>query len=212
MAASGSVNDRRRPASSGSRASDMRALILNGERKGESTLRLVHEIIVDVLSLNGWQAETILLREKEIARCAGCFACWTKSPGVCVMDDFGREVARKVTQSDFVIYLTPVTFGGYSSELKKAVDRFACPMLLPFFTKINREVHHSARYTPLPGLIGIGVLPFPEEESERIFTTLVERNAINLHSPVSHAAVYYSCQSPEQMREGLRSLLRNMQR
>jgi len=190
----------------------MKALILNGERKGESALSLVHEIIVNALSLNGWRVETIGLREAKIARCTGCFGCWTRTPGVCVINDSGREVARKVVQSDLLIYLTPVTFGGYSSELKKAVDRFACPMLLPFFTKIDGEVHHKARYNPLPGLIGIGVLPRPEEESERIFTKLVKRNAINLHSPLSQSAVYYRSQSREQIGEGVSALLGNLRK
>lgn len=190
----------------------MKALILNGERKGESVLSLVHEITLNVLSSNGWQLETIVPGEEKITGCAGCFGCWTRTPGVCVIDDFGREVARKVVRSDLVIYLTPVTFGGYSSELKKAVDRFACPMLLPFFTKIDGEVHHKARYKPLPCLMGIGVLPRPEEESERIFTKLVERNAINLHSPASQSAVYYSSQSREQIGEGVRSLLLNVRK
>ena len=190
----------------------MKVLILNGERMGESVTGLVHETVVHSLSLDGWPVETILLREKKIFRCTGCFGCWTKTPGVCVIDDFGRELARKVIQCDLMIYLTPITFGGYSSELKKAVDRFACPMLLPFFSKIDGEVHHKARYKPLPRLIGIGVLPRPEEESERIFAKLVERNAINLHSPAAHSVVYYHSQDREQIGEGLRSLLRSMRK
>jgi hypothetical protein len=188
----------------------MDALILNGERKGESALSLLHEVIVHTLSSKGWHVETILLRDEKIARCTGCFGCWTKTPGVCVIDDFGREVARKVIQSDLIVYLTPVTFGGYSSELKKAVDRFACSMLLPFFTKIDGEVHHKARYSPLPGLIGIGVLPRPDKESERIFAKLVARNAVNLHSPAAPSAVYYSSQSRGQIEEGVCSLLGNL--
>jgi hypothetical protein len=109
-----------------------------------------------------------------------------------------------------MIYMTPVTFGGYSSELKKAVDRFACPMLLPFFTRIEGEVHHKARYKPLPRLLGIGVMPCPEAESEQIFAKLVERNAINLHSPASRSVVYYSSQDKEQMEEFLPSILKEM--
>jgi multimeric flavodoxin WrbA len=109
-----------------------------------------------------------------------------------------------------MIYLTPVTFGGYSSELKKAIDRFACSMLLPFFTKIDGEVHHKARYQHLPSLIGIGILPGPEEESGQIFAKLVERNAINIHSPSVQSAVYYPSQDRGQIVEGLRSILRNL--
>jgi hypothetical protein len=189
---------------------EMKALILNGERKDESVLDFVYEKIVQALSSDYWLAETVLLRDKKISRCTGCFSCWTKTPGVCVIDDFGRELARMVVQSDLMIYLTPITFGGYSSELKKAVDRFTCPMLLPFFNKINGEVHHQPRYTPLPRLISVGVLPGPAVESERIFSKLVQRNAVNLHSPSSHSLIYYSSQSWKETEEGLRAVLRHL--
>jgi hypothetical protein len=185
----------------------MKALVLNGERKNESALSLVAAIVAEELTAHDWQAETIVLREKKIALCTGCFGCWVKTPGVCVIDDFGREAARMAIQSDVLIFLSPVTFGGYSSELKKAVDRFACSLLLPFFTKIGGEVHHPARYRPLPGLIGIGVLPAPDEESEGIFTRLVERNAVNFHSPLSQSAVFYSSQDVSFIRKKVRAIL-----
>jgi len=185
----------------------MKALILNGERKNESALSLVSEAVAEELSEQGWQAETIVLHEKKIARCTGCFGCWVTTPGVCVIDDFGREAARMVIGSNVLIYLTPITFGGYSSELKKAVDRFACLLLLPFFKKIEGEIHHQARYQPLPSLIGIGVLPDPDEESERIFTKLVARNAINIHCPASHSSVFYNHQDREFIRKEVRTLL-----
>ena len=110
----------------------MKALILNGERKGENVLDFLQEAVVHAISDDGWLVETVVLREKKIAWCTGCFGCWTKTPGTCVIDDFGRILANKVVQSDLMIYLTPVTFGGYSSELKKAIDRFACSMLFLF--------------------------------------------------------------------------------
>ncbi|HWR57614.1 MAG TPA: NAD(P)H-dependent oxidoreductase [Thermodesulfovibrionales bacterium] len=187
-----------------------KALILNGERKGESTLGLAHQTAINTFSLDNWRVETVILHERKIARCSGCFGCWTKTPGVCVIDDFGRELAEKAVQCDLMLCLTPIAFGGYSSELKKAVDRFACPMQLPFFTKIDGEVHHKARYESLPRLICIGVLPGPEDESERLFTKLVKRNAINFHSPAAQAIIIYHSQDREQIAERLQAALRNI--
>jgi multimeric flavodoxin WrbA len=190
--------------------SGMKVLILNGERKGESVLDFLQETTVHFFSDVGWLVETVFLRDKKIASCTGCFGCWTKTPGTCVINDFGTMLAGEVVNSDLMIYLTPVTFGGYSSELKKAIDRFACSMLLPFFTKIDGEVHHRARYKHLPGLLGIGMLPVPEEGSERIFRKLVERNAINIHSSSVQSAVYYLSQDRGQIVADLQSILRNM--
>lgn len=188
----------------------MKTLVLNGERAGENSLSLVQETIIHVLSLEGSQVHTVLLREEKIARCKGCFGCWTKSPGVCVIDDYGRDLAKMAVQCDLMIYLTPITFGGYSSELKKAVDRFACPMLLPFFTTIDDEVHHKARYQPLPSLVGIGILQAPDNESEAIFKELIKRNAVNLHSPATQAIVYYNSHDQKYIEEEMKSVLRKI--
>ena len=66
-----------------------------------------------------------------------------------------------------------------------------------FFTTIDGEVHHQGALRAPAGLIGIGVLPHQDEESERIFAQLVKRNAVNLHSPASQSVVFYSSQDPE---------------
>jgi multimeric flavodoxin WrbA len=91
-------------------------------------------------------------------------------------------------QSDVVVLVTPVTFGGYCAALKKAVDR-VLPILSPFFMKIRGEVHHKPRYKKYPALIGVGILPRRDEESEALFSRIIERHATNAHSPWHHAFV-----------------------
>src|SRR4030067_3147231 len=66
-------------------------------------------------------AETVILREQRIGNCAGDFLCWERSPGVCNTDDDNPLLAARVMQSDLLVYLTPVRFGGYSSCLKRIV-------------------------------------------------------------------------------------------
>ena len=81
--------------------------------------------------------------------CIGCFACWLKTPGICVETDEGRAIAEAVVHSDTVIIVAPVTFGGYSSEIKKAQDRWI-PLILPDFGVYHREIHHKPRYDRYP--------------------------------------------------------------
>ena len=184
----------------------MKALVLNGVGKDAQHLDRIGEPIVQELRLRQWEVENLILRDIEIAPCMGCFGCWVQTPGVCLIDDNARDVTRKMVGSDLVVYFTPITFGGYSSELKKALDR-SISLISPFFTRINGEVHHQKRYGYAPKLLGVGVLPHPDEESERIFKTLIGRNAINMHNPAHAACVVYEDQSDPEIHGIIRAAL-----
>jgi hypothetical protein len=184
----------------------MNATILNGALTGDCAVDAVNNILKGELTGQGWQVRSWPLREEKIAFCLGCFECWVKSPGLCRIDDVGRDVAESVIASDLAIYLTPITFGGYSSELKKAIDRSIC-LISPFFQRIDGEVHHHARYKHFPRLLGVGVLPAPDAEQEEIFRTLVSRNAINMHASAQQALVLYNGQSTDEISALLQPVL-----
>jgi multimeric flavodoxin WrbA len=180
----------------------MKAFILNAFEEKADTL---YKIISDHLEGIGWEINAFSPQDKSIAPCQGCFGCWIKTPGICVIDDDGRDVVKMAVQSNMIVFLSPVTFGGYSSDLKKAIDRLI-PITLPFFMKIDGEIHHKHRYAQSPLLIGVGILSNPDEESEQIFKTLVARNAINLHSPLSAAGVVLRDYIPEKMKAEIKTL------
>lgn len=166
----------------------MKAVILNGSNNNESPLNIGENIIAEELKKSKYEVEIIELRNEKVATCIGCFGCWIKTPGQCILKDQGREIAKAVARSDLLILFSPVTFGGYSFQLKKMLDRLI-PNLLPLFTKINGEIHHKYRYEKKPKLLVVGHLPEHDEESERIFKALVGRNALNMHSPMDYAEV-----------------------
>ena len=184
----------------------MKALIFDGGRKGETALDPIRGVVEKEMSDGGWEVETLPLRDMDIAPCTGCFKCWTKTPGICVIDDTGREVTRKLVRSDLLIILTPVTFGGYSSEVKKALDR-SLGWMLPYFTKVQGQTHHKPRYKRYPDLLAIGTVPQHDEELETLFRDLVDRNAINAHSPNHVSGVITEGSDPEEVRERVHDLL-----
>ena len=166
----------------------MRAVILDGTRNGREAETRAREVLVSEVETRVDEVTTFPLREMNIRHCLGCFGCWIKTPGECVISDAACDIARAVVQSDLVVYLTPITFGGYSSELKKALDRVICT-IAPDFTTINGETHHRRRYKRYPRLLGVGLLDHADDQSERIFRALIGRNAINMHAPASASAV-----------------------
>lgn len=184
----------------------MKALILNGGTAESAALDVIQATLMEDLRHWGWEVGAVELREVRIAWCTGCFECWTKTPGICKTRDAGRDVARAMIASDLTVLLTPVTFGGYSSELKKALDR-AIGLLSPFFTRIEGEVHHRARYDRYPALLAVGWLAEPDEEEERIFRTLVRRNALNMHAPAWACGVVHRGEDPREVRTLIRPVV-----
>jgi multimeric flavodoxin WrbA len=112
----------------------METVVLNGARNGDSKVDEVSKAITLEVGNLG-QVSVFELQETSIADCASCFGCYLKTPGECVIDDAARDIAKKLAKADLKVFLTPIVFGGYSSELKKAVDR-QLGLLLPLATKI----------------------------------------------------------------------------
>jgi len=188
----------------------MKTTILNGATGDDTLTRRVTDTLIGLLQKSGCEVEEIRLEKLDIAPCLGCFSCWVKTPGVCVIDDAGRDVAKKAIQRDLLTFVTPITFGGYSFHLKKAVDRLI-PLILPYFQLVGGEIHHQKRYAQYPLLLGLGTLPEPNEAQEQLFRTLVRRNAINFHSP-NHAATVICSQHEDREVDGeLRAILHQLE-
>jgi multimeric flavodoxin WrbA len=180
-----------------------RALVLNGALPGDETLAPVEEALLALLRDSGTEVRGYSMRDVPLAHCQGCFECWTTSPGLCKTDgDAGREIAAAIIGSDLMVLLTPITFGGYSSEIKKAMDRSIC-LVLPFFRRVDGEVHHRRRYPRYPALAAVGVLGAPDEEQARIFRSLVERNARNMDSRATAVCVLPAGAPPAVLRDSL---------
>jgi multimeric flavodoxin WrbA len=184
----------------------MKAILLDGSKENESDIKIIKSVFKDELSAVGWDVEVLELRNLNILACNGCFDCWTKTPGICKIKDDGREVTKKMIQSNLWIFLTPVTFGGYSPELKKALDR-SLGIMLPYFTKIKGKIHHKKRYNQYPSLVAVGTLPAPDGHKESIFKEIVSRNAINAHSPRHAEIVLVKGENGKVIRDNIKMLL-----
>ncbi len=169
----------------------MKTLILDGSIHSDPLATPVRDALLSALHVDGVDVEYMRLSEMNIAPCQGDFFCWIRTPGQCAIDDDNRAVTQALIQSDLVIYLTPVTFGGYSAELKRAVDHLI-PLVSPFFAMEKGEIHHQRRYRRYPRLMVIGWLPQPDEASEGIFHHLVYRNGINMYAPSVVSGVVYA--------------------
>ncbi len=188
---------------------NQKIVLLDGRGLSDEDLSPILDILINELHKNGAKVQLFPLREIKMGSCIGCFGCWLKTPGICLEPDAGRDIAQAVVQSDMTILFSPVTFGGYSSEIKKAQDRWL-PLIMPDFGIYHGEVHHRPRYSKYPRLVGIGIQRQPNNEEANLFKVLVGRNALNFHSPTYAADVVLSTDTPDKLHQEIqRVLVRN---
>lgn len=169
----------------------MKITVLNGINE----TNVVYKTLIGQLTEKNHILKNFHLPDMKVASCRGCFGCWLRTPGICILDDDGRKIAQAVIASDLLVIVSPVTFGGYSYHIKKAVDRLI-PLISPYFMKIKGEIHHRPRYKKYPKLLVIGVMPYEDKESSTIFETLARRNAVNFFSPSSNVHIFIENQPP----------------
>lgn len=89
---------------------------------------------------------THIISDKGVIKsCIGCFGCWIKTPGKCVIKDGYENLGEIFSRADNVIVISKCFYGGYSPFVKNILDR-SISYLLPFFKIKNNETHHQQRY------------------------------------------------------------------
>ena len=91
---------------------------------------------------SGWK---IISDNGKIHPCTGCFGCWIKTPGKCVIKDGFDNMGALISKADEVMVISRYTYGGFSSFIKNVFDR-SIGWVLPYFEIINGEMHHKSRY------------------------------------------------------------------
>ncbi|MBP5222805.1 MAG: flavodoxin family protein [Lachnospiraceae bacterium] len=91
---------------------------------------------------NGWK---IISNNGKIKPCVGCFGCWTKNPGECVVKDGYENVSALMHNAEEITVISRYTYGGFSSSVKNIFDK-SVGGVLPFFEVFEGEMHHKKRY------------------------------------------------------------------
>ena len=65
----------------------------------------------------------IHLPSLKIAHCVGCFGCWTRTPGKCVIHDDAPQVYTAIAKCDTVLYISRVVYGSYDVPMKTMLER-----------------------------------------------------------------------------------------
>ena len=161
----------------------MKAFILSD---GEFATGQYHRLSTAVkrsLADKGFEIAEKQLEPEELKYCVGCFGCWVKTPGRCVLRDAMDDINRTAMNSDVVVYLAPLVFGQFSANMKSALDRWI-PNILPFFiVRADGSTMHPARYAKNPRIVMIAYgdgLTAEDTDLFRDITTKHRQNGVVL--------------------------------
>jgi multimeric flavodoxin WrbA len=188
----------------------MKAILLDGSGANDKTGERVHAALTAQLQAQGWGVDHFALCESKIGNCAGDFFCFIRTPGVCNVNDDNRIIAEALVNSDLMIYLSPVTFGGFSLTLKRMVDH-QIQNISPFFAWVAGETHHARRYKINPNLLVVGWMEATDAHSEAVFRNLVQRIALNWHSKTWVGDVVLTNQSDDELQASARQWVNDIQ-
>ena len=110
------------------------------------------KLVIHDLSEEKWQEiadqyqnATVISDDGSIRPCVGCFGCWNKDPGKCVVKDGYENMGYLIHHADEVIVISRYTYGGFSGFVKNIYDR-SLAYVLPHFEIVNGQSHHKKRY------------------------------------------------------------------
>ena len=104
----------------------MRVMAINSSPRvgGESKTEAMLDSLVEGMREAGAEVGVFNLKDKKIRPCAGCFTCWTKTPGVCIhQDDMTNELYPEWLKADLVVYASPLYHYTVNSTMKAFIER-----------------------------------------------------------------------------------------
>lgn len=159
----------------------MKVTLINGSPE-QGTFDAYLAQLVRKLNQAGHSVTRIDLRDVALRHCIGCFGCWVKTPGQCVVQDASIEMDRAVITADFVLWAAPLKMGFPTALLKTAIDKHL-PLIHPYMEVAHGEAHHLRRYPTSPRL---GLLVESEADTDprdlQIVSDIFCRTAVNYKS------------------------------
>jgi multimeric flavodoxin WrbA len=112
----------------------MKILAIMGSPKGRGAGYAIVKMIEErIKAIGDVEFEHLFLKDANLRRCTGCYACMAKGEENCPLKDDRAAIEHKLLASDGVILSSPVCVSNVSWLMKNFIDRFAYTKHRPRF-------------------------------------------------------------------------------
>ncbi|RKM61889.1 flavodoxin family protein [Butyrivibrio sp. CB08] len=121
----------------------MKILVLNGSPKEKSdTIRMTKAFLEGLNRSGNHEVNIVNVIDKKIVPCRGCFGCWQKGDGHCIIEDDQNEILDMYVGADIVIWSFPLYCYSMPSHLKAVLDRTIPLVQMRMVEEADGSVHH----------------------------------------------------------------------
>ena len=123
----------------------MKILVLNGSPKKRSdTFRLTDAFLQGLNREGAHEVHIVNVIDQKIAPCRGCFGCWKRMDGHCVIQDGQNAILDLYRNADVIIWSFPLYCYGMPSHLKAVLDRTIPLVKMKMVKNADGTVRHEA--------------------------------------------------------------------
>ena len=161
-------------------------LIMNGSpRRKEGFTYFYLQYLIKGIEQTGTGVEVVDIYDTKfnIEPCRGCFSCWTKRNGKCVIEDEANELIDRVNNTYVTIFAFPLYIDSIPAKLKAFLDRVFISVM-PVFVPYNNLTRHPLRNTKERYMALFSINGFPEIEHFRPVVKTFQGIARNSHRPL----------------------------
>lgn len=161
-------------------------LVINGSpRRKKGFTYFYLQYLIKGIEQTGTEVEVIDIYDKNfsIEPCRGCFTCWTKTNGKCVIEDAANELIEKANNTYLTIYAFPLYIDSVPAKLKAFLDRQFI-IVMPVFVPYHNLTRHPLWNTKERYMTIFSISGFPEIEQFKSVVETFKGIARNSHRPL----------------------------
>jgi multimeric flavodoxin WrbA len=176
----------------------MQIITLLGSARKKGNTATVLGWVEEELTTLGHSVERVYLNSKTIGGCLGCGKCKENADEIaCVQKDDAKEIFERMIASDAVLFTSPVYFWGFTSQIKRLIDRGYA-----LVTNYHRPGHTSLMKNKRLGLLVTGADAY-QNNAEGLFNAF-DRIADFLLAPKKGELYVGGCSVPAELPESAR--------